>query len=308
METKKENKLVDVPVEITSNYEEINNEVIRLSYNRVYRVDPRTSTLSLNFIDSNRDIKTNKKLEKSIIEDGILSPIVVDENLNIIDGQHRYVIAVNNGIPFDFVIREVGDNTAGIIRDMNNSQKSWSMLDHISFYASQGNENYQVLKELVIKYKGLLPPSFLVKAASGKWELKVTKDNSYRDGKFKIYKDSAELFAKDVTDIAETLNVDKLTRSFLVPFYTVWAYKRYKNKTFIKKMRQTGDSDAMFDRWNSMSDTHKVFEEMINVYNHHYPDNSRYRLEVEYGQHPTKNTAAILPIKEKLDNNKVDLS
>ena len=50
------------------------------------------------FVESNRDINDNNvnKIEQSILEIGIQVPIVVNDNYEIIEGQHRFVALRRN--------------------------------------------------------------------------------------------------------------------------------------------------------------------------------------------------------------------
>jgi ParB-like chromosome segregation protein Spo0J len=51
-----------------------------------------------NILDHNRELNnTNlKKIEESILEKGLQVPIIIDENYNIIDGQHRFYVLQKN--------------------------------------------------------------------------------------------------------------------------------------------------------------------------------------------------------------------
>src|SRR5512139_4055857 len=49
-------------------------------------------------------------LQKSIAENGVLTPIVVDEDGNVVDGHHRAKIAKKLGLSYDrMVVRELTD-------------------------------------------------------------------------------------------------------------------------------------------------------------------------------------------------------
>lgn len=112
--------------------------------------------------DWNRTIKKNnlKKLEKSVKQNGWLKhPIMVNENMEIMDGQHRFVYAKENDLPVYYVV--IQGLSANDCVTMNNIRTAWSLMDYINFYASQGNSDYIILQELAVKYQ-FIPPTTLI--------------------------------------------------------------------------------------------------------------------------------------------------
>ena len=62
-------------------------------YSKIYRT---YNYDKFKILDYNRDITRFDLLNKSIANEGIKNPILVDEDFNILDGQHRYTYA-NDG-------------------------------------------------------------------------------------------------------------------------------------------------------------------------------------------------------------------
>lgn len=113
-------------------------------------------------IISNRPLMTKgvhyKRLKNSIIEKGQLEPAIVNENYEIINGQHRWSICKELGIPFVFEVWEGLKVTD--VPDANISSE-WKMKHFINLYASNGCENttsYQYLQALI---KEFCPPMVL---------------------------------------------------------------------------------------------------------------------------------------------------
>lgn len=98
----------------------------------------------------NRLIKENLKLKEEIKSIGILVPILVNENFEVIDGQHRLEIAkkVKKKVPF-IVIKGAGKKE---IISINTTSKQWSLEDYIFSYAEEGLEEYQKMKRLLETY------------------------------------------------------------------------------------------------------------------------------------------------------------
>ena len=103
-----------------------------------------------NIMDDNRSVEESRKhkISKSINEVGYIpSPIVVNERMQVIDGQGRLAVMKDLGIPIAYVI------VPGLgIREcisMNISGTQWKDEDYIKSYAMQGNENYERLRKLL---------------------------------------------------------------------------------------------------------------------------------------------------------------
>jgi len=93
----------------------------------------------LEFLDSNRDIndKTVKKLVKSIKEKGLQVPIVVNENKQIVDGQHRFIALRQLGYAVPYIVSHVWHNEDDTV--VMQEAKKWSALDFAQSLASRGN-------------------------------------------------------------------------------------------------------------------------------------------------------------------------
>lgn len=101
----------------------------------------------------NREVKgrTTRKIINSIEEVGyITNPIIVNENMEIIDGQNRLEALKQLNMPVDYIIVE-GANVKHC-RALNINQSNWTTLDWIKSYASGGNKSYQNLLRLIEEF------------------------------------------------------------------------------------------------------------------------------------------------------------
>ena len=105
-------------------------------------------------IKGNRELhKTHlAKLTVSIIRKNMLSsnPILVNEEMAIIDGQHRLEIAKQNKLQVYYIIVPTGSISDVIA--LNANKKVWNMLDYINSYAIRGNDHYIWLKQMMEDY------------------------------------------------------------------------------------------------------------------------------------------------------------
>ena len=81
------------------------------------------------FFEGNRSVDQNriKQLMESIKINGLINPLVVSQNLEIIDGQHRYAALKILQMPIDYHIHNVDrGQLISLVRDINSVQKNWT--------------------------------------------------------------------------------------------------------------------------------------------------------------------------------------
>ena len=100
-----------------------------------------------NFNEFNREVDQShvRRLVKDMKDAGLRIPIIVDQNMEVIDGQHRLTACRELGIAVQYIIQD--STTIEDIVRMNNLSKGWSIKDKCLTYAKMGNANYQRLLE-----------------------------------------------------------------------------------------------------------------------------------------------------------------
>lgn len=100
-----------------------------------------------NFIDSNRDINDSnlKKIERSILEIGLQVPIVVNENYEIIEGQHRFVALRKNNLVIPYIVSARASES-----DIDGLQESrkWTAMDFCKSRATKGDVSCKIALDL----------------------------------------------------------------------------------------------------------------------------------------------------------------
>lgn len=100
----------------------------------------------------NRDAKSETKIVNSIKKVGyVLNPIIVNEKLEIIDGQNRLGALKSLNLPVYYVVQEGLDVTA--CRNLNIGQTNWTTEDYIYSYADEGNQSYRRLASLMMEFQ-----------------------------------------------------------------------------------------------------------------------------------------------------------
>jgi hypothetical protein len=77
-------------------------------------------------------------------------PIIVDKEMNVIDGQHRLYVAKKMKSNIWYVISE--KLSLHEIAKINSNTERWKPQDFIHCYSAQGNENYKILENYMDTY------------------------------------------------------------------------------------------------------------------------------------------------------------
>ena len=102
-----------------------NPNVRRVGY--IYETDDYSMFRKL---EGNRDVEKTGRLKKSMKDNGFLNiPIVINNNCEIIDGQHRAFVAQELKLPIKFVVEPNADIET--TKTVNSGQKNWSVLNFL---------------------------------------------------------------------------------------------------------------------------------------------------------------------------------
>ncbi len=110
------------------------------------------------FLTANRPInhKIVDELVESLQEKNLLEyrPIMVTENFEILDGQHRYMAAERLGLEIYYQVREKlkNDSMVSEMITLNRVQTRWVYEDYINAYAESGNVHMKKLKDFIKKH------------------------------------------------------------------------------------------------------------------------------------------------------------
>jgi hypothetical protein len=209
-------------------------------------------------LELNRDVINNhiEKLVKSYITNGYLKiPIIVNEKLEIIDGQHRYYAWITyhenpENPPFNIcfnICEGYGPREAQLLNVVNG--KGWGVPDFIKKLATEGNKNYKLFAEFIDDTGlGVAEATALIKnlnnRAGGQQYSKI------KNGKFIVTEDDIRK-AKNAVSILDDFN----------------SFKNYKSIQFIGPylaLKNTKDFDleAFKLGWKAISET-ELNEEFI---------------------------------------------
>lgn len=179
------------------------------------------------FMVNNRDInkKYVAKLKKSMSDRGYIgSGILVNENFEVLDGQHRLKSCMELGIPVKYIIKHGYDIEQ--ISALNMYGHNWNVNTFVDSYVKSGNDHYKFLSETCEKYK--------VSTASMKVIITHIKRENAPDSEKKEI--SAGKIALDINN--GLLELNDFERELIIDFLEALEifsfFKKYHTDTFIR--------------------------------------------------------------------------
>lgn len=105
------------------------------------------------------------ELKNSISKNGYLmsNPIIVNKDMEIIDGQHRFIALKEQGMDVPYVVLDRDYDT---IIDLNTTQRKWQIQDYINYYCEKDkNKHFIRLRRLSQELK--LSPTNIITMSIG---------------------------------------------------------------------------------------------------------------------------------------------
>lgn len=119
-----------------------------------------------------------EKLKLSFARKYLLSPIIVNENFEIIDGQHRFMAAKELKLPVWYIA--VGGYSLMDIQIYNTNASNWKKKDFLNMYVDLGKPAYIKFKEFMDTYPdfGIRVCEALISNLSGSMTVSIAGRNT----------------------------------------------------------------------------------------------------------------------------------
>ena len=180
------------------------------------------------------------KLLKSIDEELLVIPIIVNEKMEVCDGQHRLECCRLLKKPVYFIIQE-GYGLPQIQR-CNSTSSTWVKADYLNMFMESGNENYIDFNNTRNKY-GLNVYSLLKISSIIKCQTLSAINHSFENGTYvfdEATKLGVESFLDALEDFAEYLPKAYKSKSFISAFTKLYTQPNYKHTTMQSKLKNRG--------------------------------------------------------------------
>jgi hypothetical protein len=206
------------------------------------------------------DLQHIVTLKKNMEKYGNLTPnfpVIVNERMEVIDGQHRVAALQELGWPVFYQVQE--DLGLEVVQGINQASRNWSWKDFASSYASQGNENYKKLLDAKeITGEGLTVLTLFL-SVDGKVR------GSIKDGEFKARKWQEALH--DLTLLAEIREAAGVKTSvFGQAVFHVISSENYSHEIMMTKLTRYA-SRFFQTSYGAFSDYARELEDVYNFHN-----------------------------------------
>lgn len=222
-------------------------------------------------LSDNRDVLSTRlsKIVASFSVKQILNPIIVNEKMQIIDGQGRYEALKKLGRPIQYVIADGANNDD--CKRMNRYNTKWSSLDFAKSYASSGNENY--INLLKACSQSTYPITRCIRLANHATYKSHSGENVIESGKLIFTEEDIEKVLKYkalITEIQDALVLSKrINDAFVISVSVMAEFKGYNHKHMIENCKKQKNS------FNLISGIEGMLKEFERIYNYRVPVNQR---------------------------------
>ena len=199
-----------------------------------------------------------KRLKESFMEKQIPSPIIVDETYKICDGQNRFEVCKELGLPIYYII--IPELSLPDVQRLNANTKTWNTDDYLESYCELGIKDYLVYRSFKAEYKfgheicrQLLGGSFSSN--------KKTSEHTFKTGRFKIQSLSRAIdIAKKLAKVGQYYDGYK-RKCFIWAMLRLFKTEEYNHDTFLHRLSM--QTEKMQDQTNTESYL-KLIEKLYN--------------------------------------------
>lgn len=184
-------------------------------------------------IDGNRNknLLHVNKLKKSMSEHYLFTVIIVNENYEIIDGQHRFDVIKELNLELNYIVcKNYGLNEVHIL---NQNSKTWNADDYLTGYCNLGYDDYIKYENFKNKYKiGHNEARVLLGGMITKQNIEVFYKGDF---KIKSLKKAEEMMDKIL--LIKPYYEGAKRRSFIYAMITILKNEQFVFSEFLKKLK-----------------------------------------------------------------------
>lgn len=223
-----------------------------------------------------------KKLSRSMRDHGwIGAPVVVNENMEIIDGQNRILGAKDAGVIVPYIICKGYGVDECIL--LNRNVRNWNTTDYVYSYASQDFESYVWLKDLKDKYSEFSMDDLGALAWTCGRSMTSSSDvrDKVRDGQLDLQENDKDIIIDTLEFLKQySAKVKKIGgRKFIL--YNTILYCRTKNEVDLDKLL----NKVFLKDWAKITASTTVYTylvQIVDIYNKGLQQNARIFIHQDY--------------------------
>lgn len=198
------------------------------------------------------------------IESGInileYAPIIVNEKMEIIDGQHRYYVSkkLKQKVYYTIML-EANLSTVPLI---NSKSSKWRSIDFLNSYVDLKKESYGDLKVFLSKYPKINLPVAISLYHKGRAESDKEVIELFQTGDLKnTHRDTAYKFAYLLKEL-EPYMLNPFSRRMFIAITSVYENGKYDHDLMLRKLKESGR------RIENIDSTKSILEEMESIINY----------------------------------------
>ena len=190
-------------------------------------------------LNGNRDVNQLHltRLKESMNKNHLTTIIMVNENFEIIDGQHRFLISQELKLPINYIIsKNYGLNEVQIL---NANMKNWQIQDYVNGYCDLGYKDYIIYRDFMNEYRFTNQVSLLL--LSGEWvsgTSDVSISTKFKEGIFKVKDLKYAERTADKIMMIEPYYKGFLRRSFIYALIGMFKNENFEFTEFLAKLKQ----------------------------------------------------------------------
>lgn len=172
------------------------------------------------------------RLKKSMEEHQLISPIIVNENYEVIDGQHRLAVCSELRLPvYYIVVHGYGLNE---VHRLNQNTSNWSYKAFIDGYASMGYKPYIQINEFMKETKlGIGPSLYLLAGYTGQSQADKLKRGELKE----VNLERARTIYNWISKLEDKLpNINFRRRGVMSTFVHLYNNTEFDIDQFVSKM------------------------------------------------------------------------
>lgn len=218
----------------------------------------------------NRNVITRKDMLKQA-ELGIISPLIVNGEMIVIDGQNRLHHSMLVGASVKYIIDE--SLTVDDIARMNTNQEKWTLRDWIESYANEGRKEYENLIYILNRHysDATLVSGLCINLTSTSEARKAIMSGDFKINNYEIIISFFEYLNRFIEETKVNKN-SPTTKAV----YQLFRIKKLDKDRLIKKVRTTQFDEELKDKRLTQT---AVLRGLLDSYNDKLGVNSPTRME-----------------------------
>lgn len=178
----------------------------------------------------NKNMLHLNRLKKSISDNYLFTAIIVNENYEIIDGQHRFEAIKELKLPLNYIIMK--GYTLREVQILNANSKNWNAEDYLEGYCNLGFKDYIVYRNFKNKYN--FGHNECMSLLSNSRDVKL---NLFYEGKFKVYNLLEAEKKADLILLTEPYYKNCRRRSYVYAMIALFNNPNFIFSDFLQKLK-----------------------------------------------------------------------